>query len=115
MVSRGGSATGSVDHGVSWFSRLLSAQVYPAPDSETWKPNAGLATMLTQGAGVHCPSPRTVTYSRPSSTKPPRPLKNSDSCRGDGTFPGASGRGGRRRGVVRSGGGSAPTACSAGG
>ena len=32
---------------------------------------------LTQGAGVHCRSPRIVTYSRPSVAKPPRPLKNS--------------------------------------
>ena len=32
---------------------------------------------LIHGAGVHCPSPRIVTYSRPPAAKPPRPLKNS--------------------------------------
>ena len=95
----GGSVTGSLDQGVSWFSRLLSDHVYPAPDSETWKPNAGLATTLIQGAGVHCPSPRTVTYSRPSSTKPPRPLKNSNSGRARrGIGGGWAARAGRRRG-----------------
>src|SRR5690242_21026804 len=107
MVSPGGSTTGSLDQGVTWFSRLLSDQVYPAPDSETWNPNAGLATTLIQGAGVHCPSPRTVTYSRPSSRKPPSPLKNSDSWRGEGALPGGSVRRGRRRGAAGSGGGSA--------
>jgi hypothetical protein len=29
------------------------------------KPKAGLAITLIHGAGVHCPSPRIVTYSRP--------------------------------------------------
>ena len=37
----------------------------------------GLATTLIQGAGVDWPGPSTVTYSRPSRQKPPRPLKNS--------------------------------------
>ena len=32
---------------------------------------------LIHGAGVHCPSPRMVTYSAPPAAKPPRPLKNS--------------------------------------
>ena len=32
---------------------------------------------LIQGAGVDWPGPRIVTYSRPSSAKPPSPLKNS--------------------------------------
>src|SRR6266850_4885307 len=85
MVSPGGSLTGSFDHGVSWFSRLLSDHVYPEPDSETWKPKEGFAITLIQGAGVHCPSPRIVTYSRPSAAKPPRPLKNSRSGRGGKT------------------------------
>jgi hypothetical protein len=38
-----------------------------------------LATTFVQGAGVHCPSRSTVTYSRPPSLKPPRPLKNESS------------------------------------
>jgi len=38
IASPGASLTGSFDHGVSWFSRLFSDHVYPAPDSETWKP-----------------------------------------------------------------------------
>jgi hypothetical protein len=41
------------------------------------KPKAGLAITLIHGAGVHCPSPRIVTYSRPFAPKLPRPLKNS--------------------------------------
>ena len=44
-----------------------------------------MAITLIQGAGVHCPSPRMVTYSRPSAAKPPRPLKNSRSGRGGKT------------------------------
>src|SRR4030095_1853688 len=72
-------------HGVIWFSRLFIDHVYPEPSSETWKPNDSFAMTLIQGAGVHCPSPRMVTYSRPSDAKPPRPLKNSSSGRGGGT------------------------------
>ena len=37
---------------------------------------------FSHGAGVDCPGPRTATYSRPSSAKPPSPLKNSSSGRG---------------------------------
>ena len=37
---------------------------------------------FSHGAGVDCPGPRTATYSRPPSAKPPRPLKNSSSGRG---------------------------------
>ena len=66
--------------------------------------SAGFATTLIQGAGVHCPSPRTVTYSRPPSTNPPSPLKNSNSGRAGGASSGdwaprraAAGRGGRAR------------------
>src|SRR5438093_6458716 len=81
MVSPGGSLTGSFDQAVSWFSRLLTDHVYPEPDSETWKPKPGFAITLIHGAGVHRPSPSTITYSRPSSAKPPRPLKNSRSGR----------------------------------
>ena len=40
---------------------------------------------MIHGAGVRNPSPRTVTYSRPLSAKPPRPLKNSRACWGSGT------------------------------
>ena len=59
---------------------------------------------LIQGAGVHCPSPRMVTYSRPSAAKPPRPLKNSRLGPRRGTAPasfarprGVSDRGDGRR------------------
>ncbi len=41
----------------------------------------GWRSTLIQGAGVHCPAPSTVTYSRPSAAKPPRPLQNSRSGR----------------------------------
>ena len=78
-ASTGGSLTGSFDHGVSWFSRLLPAHVYPAPDSDTWNPNEELAITFSQGAGVDWPGPATMTYSRPSLSNPPSPLKNS-SC-----------------------------------
>ena len=45
--------TGSLDHGVSRFSRLFSAQVKPPPDSDTWEAELlGLAMTLIQGAGV---------------------------------------------------------------
>src|SRR5258706_5305437 len=77
MASPDGSPTGSFDHEVSWFSRLLIDHVYPEPDSETWKPKLGFAITLIHGAGVRRPGPRTITYSRPSSAKPPRPLKRS--------------------------------------
>ena len=46
----------------------------------------GLATTFTHGAGVDWPGPSTVTYSRPSCAKPPRPLKNSSSGRGTGSW-----------------------------
>src|SRR2546426_10442542 len=82
MASPGGSPTGSFDHGVSWFSRLLADQVYPEPDSETWKPNAGFEITLIQGAGVVSSASRNVTYSRPSSAKPPKPFQSSSSGRG---------------------------------
>src|SRR6185295_11747063 len=98
IVSPGASVTGSLDQGVSLFSRLLIDHVYPAPDSDTWNPSTGLATILIQGAGVHCPSPRTVTYSRPSSTKPPRPFQNSSSGRRGGASVGGSTLAGRRGG-----------------
>ena len=106
--------TGSFDQAVSWFSRLLTDHVYPDPDSETWKPNPGFAITLIHGAGVHCPGPRTVTYSRPAASKPPRPLKNS-SARGDSTTAGtgfaASGR--RSGGVGAASGRCARVICSA--
>src|SRR4249920_4151966 len=94
MASLTGSLTGSLDQGVSWFSRLFPDQVYPDPDSETWNPNAGLAITFSHGAGVDWPGPRVVTYSRPPSAKPPSPLKNSSSGRGSATsFVGGFGRG----------------------
>ena len=36
---------------------------------------------LSHGAGVDWPGPRTMTYSRPSLSNPPSPLKNSSSGR----------------------------------
>src|SRR5208282_6893942 len=78
-TSPGRSVTGSFDHGVSWFSRLFSAHVNPPPSAATWKPNPGLAMTLIHGAGVVCPGPKSVTYSRPSAANPPSPLKNSRS------------------------------------
>src|SRR5213594_186679 len=97
MISPGGSLTGSFDQAVSWFSRLLTDHVYPEPDSETSKPNPGFAITLIHGAGVHRPSSRTVTYSRPSPAKPPRPLKSSTSGRRAVTSVGVTG--GRRGGA----------------
>src|SRR5260370_24568333 len=87
IASRGGSLPGSFDHGGSLFPRLLTDHVYPEPDSETWKPKTGLAITLIQGAGVCRSSLRTVTYSRPSAAKPPRPLKNSSAGRGSARAP----------------------------
>src|SRR5712691_10959141 len=85
MVSPGGSLTGSFDQEVSWFSRLLTDHVYPEPASDTWKPKLGFAITLIHGAGVHRPWPRIVTYSRPSTAKPPNPLKSSRSGGGIAT------------------------------
>src|SRR5437660_12373609 len=96
MVSPGGSLTGSFDQAVSWFSRLLTDHVYPAPDSETWKPKPGFANTLIHGAGVHRPSSRTVTNSRPSFAKPPSPVESSRLGRGG--VAGAGGRAAARRG-----------------
>src|SRR5258705_12933214 len=98
MVSPGGSLTGSFDHAVSWFSRLLTDHVYPEPDSETWNPKPGLAITLIHGDGVHPPSPRTVTYSLASSAKPPSPLENSRSGRPGARASGPGGRAAARRG-----------------
>src|SRR5579864_269618 len=92
MASPGGSVTGSLDQGVSWFSWLLSDHVWPEPDSEARKPKEGFAITLTHGAGVRRPSPRTVTYSRPLSANPPRPLKKSKVGRGSGTSMRLAGR-----------------------
>src|SRR5579872_2165775 len=77
MASPGWSLTGSFAQGVNWFCWLLMAHVYPPPSTDVWKPKEGLAMTLIHGAGVHCPSPRMVTYSAPSAAKPPKPLKNS--------------------------------------
>src|SRR5438045_9598372 len=85
MLSPGGSLTASFDQALSWFSRLLTDHVYPEPDSETWKPNRGFAITLIHGAGVHRPSRRMTTYSRPSCAKPPSPVKNSRSGSGFAT------------------------------
>src|SRR2546422_11386832 len=85
MLSPGGSLTGSFDQALSWFSRLLTDHVYPEPDSETWKLNRGFAITLIHGDGVHRPSRRMTTYSRPSCAKPPRPLKHSRSACGFAT------------------------------
>src|SRR5207247_10114434 len=82
MVSPGGSLTGSFDQAVSWFSRLLTDHVYPEPDSETWKPKPGFASTLTHSDGVHRPSPRIVTDSRPSTAQPPKPVQSTRPARG---------------------------------
>src|SRR5471030_1057295 len=79
MASPGGSATGSLDHGVRRFSRLLPAHVQPDPDSLMKKPKSGLAITLTHGAGVHWLPSSVMTYSRPSALKPPMPLKKARS------------------------------------
>src|ERR1700728_2778345 len=92
MASPGGSVTGSLDHGVSWFSWLFSDHVWPEPDSETRNPKEGFAIRLIHGAGVRKLSARTVTYSPPSSANPPRPLKKSRGCWGSGTSVRLAGR-----------------------
>src|SRR5207237_5113350 len=71
--------------GVRRLVWLLSAQVNPAPDSETTNPSRGLATTLHHGAGVRVPGSSTITYSRPSWLKPPWPLTYSKSGRGVAT------------------------------
>ena len=100
IASPGGSLTGSLDQGVNWFCWLLTAQVQPEPDSDTKNPKEGLAITLIQGAGVHCRSPRIVTYSRPSSPNPPRPLKNSSSSCGAGMSPAGAPEGRGRGGLA---------------
>src|SRR5580704_4361061 len=92
MASPGGSVTGSLDQGVSWFSWLFSDHVWPEPDSETRNPKEGFAITLIHGAGVRKLSPRTVTYSRPPSANPPRPLNKSRGCCGSGTSARFAGR-----------------------
>src|SRR3954468_13740732 len=77
MASPGRSVTGSFDHGVSAFSRLLRAHVKPAPSAETLNPKSGFAMTLIHGAGVVWPPRAITTYSRPCSANPPLPLKNS--------------------------------------
>src|SRR5580704_10088744 len=73
-----------------WFCWLLSDHVEPPPSAETWKPKERLQMTLIHGAGVHRPVSRVVTYSRPSSAKPPRPLENSSVRRGEATDDGGS-------------------------
>src|SRR2546427_1501203 len=114
MVSPGGSLTGSFDQAESWFSRLLTAHVYPEPDSETWKPKLGFAITLIHGDGVHRPSPRTVTYSRPSLAKPPKPFQRSSAGRGIGIAAGGFAAAGRRGSAIGPGSGRwARVSCSA--
>src|SRR6266850_2082812 len=100
MVSPGGSLTESFDQGVSWFSRLLTDHVYPAPDSETWKPKPGFAITLIHGDGVHRPEPTTVTYSRPSLAKPPKPFQSSRAGREIGIAGGGFAAAGRRGSAI---------------
>ena len=75
MASPPASETGSLIHGVSRNSWLLSTHVQLLPDSETTVPMRGFARQLTHGAGVAMPGSRRITYSLPSAVKPPRPLK----------------------------------------
>ena len=49
------------------------------PLSDTNVPKSGLASTLTQGAGVICAADTVMTYSHPSEVKPPRPLKANSS------------------------------------
>jgi hypothetical protein len=41
---------------------------------------------VPSGAGVDCPGPSTMTYSRPSDENPPRPLKNCSAARSAAAF-----------------------------
>ena len=91
MASPGVSLTGSFDHGVSWFSRLLTDQRITAALGRNLKAERGLAITFIQGAGVAWSPSRMVTYSRPSLSNPPMPLKNSRSRgAGDGGDTGAA-------------------------
>src|SRR5277367_337421 len=78
MASAGALPTGSLDQGVSGFCCAFCDQVLPDPSADARNPNCELAITLIQGAGVHCPSSRMMTYSRACAAKPPSPLKNSD-------------------------------------
>ena len=55
-ASPGGSLTGSLRHGVSRLSWLLSDHVKPVPRSDAANPNVGCATTLTQGAAAVAPA-----------------------------------------------------------
>src|SRR5262245_57726178 len=78
-ASPGSSRTGSLRHGDSRLSWLLPDHVQPGPRSVAENPNPSCATMLDQGAGVIAPAAAwiVITYSRPPSAKPPRPLASS--------------------------------------
>src|SRR6185369_4483838 len=96
------------DHGVSWFSRLLPAQVNPEPDSVTRNPKPGFATTLDHGAGVVSSRLRTVTYSDAPASNPPTPFQKSRLGRGGGKsrrdgggIRGSGGRGAGRFGMDR--------------
>src|ERR1700722_3365597 len=70
-ASAGASKTGSFRHGVSRFSPALTDHVEPSDDSLTMQPKLGFARTLHHGAGVGSPGRKGITYSRPSSVKPP--------------------------------------------
>ena len=105
MASPPASETGSLVHGVSRNSWLLSTHVQLLPDSETTVPIRGFARQLTHGAGVAMPGSRRITYSLPSAVKPPRPLNAwsgrgaSSGARAMAAEAGASDSASRRRGL----------------
>lgn len=75
--SDGGYATASLDHTVSWLSRMFSAQVLPAPDSDTSAPSWALANTLTQGRSGRSPvdtsKPKVPVRTAALATRPHRP------------------------------------------
>src|SRR5687768_12218127 len=75
IISPDGSSTGSFDQVVSLFSLLFTAQVVDAPDSVIKKPKCLFAITLLQGSGVFISAVSLITYSLPSLSKPPYPLK----------------------------------------
>ncbi len=82
-----GSAIGSFDQGVMRCSRELRLHVCAAPRSLTSVPKAGFAITSVQGIGGSIPAAAgtSITYSRPSSLKPPKPFsKRSISARAAG-------------------------------
>ncbi len=71
-ISPGTSATGSLDHGVRRFSRLLALHELTIPRSLTMQPTRSLASTFVHGSGGRCsPGNTRTSYARPSGVKPP--------------------------------------------